>query len=187
MPEAQAAAAVRFEPTPIDGVCVVEIEPIADERGFFARSWCAREFAEHGLEASFVQENVGSSIRAGTLRGLHFQREPFAEAKLVRCTTGAVWDVAVDLRPGSETLHRWFGIELAARAHNMLYVPEGCAHGYLSLQDGAEVRYLTTQFYEPAAAFGVRYDDPAFGISWPSEVRVISEQDRGWPLAGEAA
>ena len=178
---------MRFEPTPIEGVWVVDIEPIQDERGFFARAWCAHEFAEHGLEATFVQENVAFSARARTLRGLHFQREPVSEVKLVRCTAGSVWDVAVDLRPGSSTLNHWFGVSLTASERNMLSVPEGCAHGYLTLEDASEVRYLTTQFYAPAAAFGARYDDPAFDISWPSEVDVISEQDRGWPLVGDAA
>ena len=178
---------MTFESTEIDGVWVVGLEPIADERGFFARTWCAREFAEHGIASTFVQENVGYSTHAGTLRGLHYQREPHAEVKLVRCTAGAVWDVAVDLREASPTRFRWCGIELTAEARNMLYVPEGCAHGYLTLTDGAEVRYLTSAYYEPAFASGARYDDPRFGIRWPEPVTVLSDQDRGWPLIADGA
>jgi dTDP-4-dehydrorhamnose 3,5-epimerase len=176
---------VRFRQTAIEGIVVVEIEPIEDERGFFARSWCSREFGEQGLATSFVQENIGYNLVAGTLRGLHFQRDPFAESKVVRCTAGAVWDVAVDLRPGSASYRRWTAIELSAQTRNMLYIPEGCAHGYLSLTDRAEIRYLTSQFYEPAAASGARYDDPSFGIKWPGEIRVVSDADLGWPLIGE--
>lgn len=173
---------MRFTPTAVDGVIAIDLDPIEDERGFFARAWCRREFAEHGLEAEFVQENVGFSMSAGTLRGLHFQRPPFAEAKLVRCTSGVVWDVAVDLRPASPTYLRSVGVELSAERRNMLYVGEGCAHGYLTLTDAAEVRYLTSQFYAPEAAGGVRYDDDAFGIEWPREVAIVSEQDAAWPL-----
>lgn len=161
---------------------MIELEPIEDERGFFARSWCRREFAENGLHASFVQENVGLSVRAGTLRGLHFQRPPFEEAKLVRCTAGAVWDVSVDLRPDSSTYRRWASVELSAHRRNMIYVPEGCAHGYLSLTDGAEIRYLTSRFHAPDAAYGVRYDDPALAIEWPTKIRLVSERDRAWPF-----
>ena len=190
MPQAQARSELKFHPTDVDGAYLVEIEPIEDERGFFARAWCAREFAENGLHAAFVQENVGFSGRAHTLRGLHFQRAPYEEVKLVRCTAGAVWDVAVDLRETSLTYRRWAGVELSAADRNMLYVPEGCAHGYLTLTDGAETRYLTSQYYEPEAASGVRYDDPALGIRWPADVVVVSGADLGWPLletsAGEA-
>ena len=173
---------MRFHPTEVGGAYVVEIEPIEDERGFFARAWCGREFAENGLHGPFVQENVGFSGRAGTLRGLHFQQAPHEEAKLVRCTAGAVWDVAVDLRQGSPTYRGWTGVELSAADRNMLYVPEGCAHGYLTLTDDAETRYLTTEYYAPDAAWGVRYDDPAFGIRWPADVELVSDADLGWPL-----
>jgi dTDP-4-dehydrorhamnose 3,5-epimerase len=182
MPEAQARDELRFHSTDVAGAYVVEIDPIEDERGFFARGWCAREFAENGLHATFVQENVGFSGRAGTLRGMHFQQAPHEEAKLVRCTAGAVWDVAVDLRERSPTYRRWAGVELSAADRNMLFVPEGCAHGYLTLTDSAETRYLTSQYYAPEAASGVRYDDPALGIRWPADVVVVSEADRGWPL-----
>jgi len=173
---------MTFEETSVAGAYVVQIEPIRDDRGFFARSWCSREFAEHGLNASFVQENVGFSELAGTLRGLHFQRAPFEEVKLIRCTAGSVWDVVVDLRPSSPSYLGSAGVELSAEARNMLYVPEGCAHGYLTLTDGCETRYFTSQFYEPLAASGVRYDDPAFGLDWPFEIRKVSEPDRAWPL-----
>lgn len=173
---------MTFEETSVLGAYVVGIEPIRDDRGFFARSWCAREFADQGLDVVFVQENVGYSERAGTLRGLHFQDEPFREAKLVRCTAGSVWDVAADLRPESPSYRRWVGVELSAENRDMLYVPEGCAHGYVSLVDGAETRYLTTQYYAPASAAGVRYDDPFLGVEWPVEVSTVSDQDRAWPL-----
>jgi dTDP-4-dehydrorhamnose 3,5-epimerase len=172
---------LRFSPTALDGVVQIDLEPIEDERGFFARAWCRDEFTAAGLDATFVQENVGFSIRAGTLRGLHYQHAPFAEVKLVRCTAGSVWDVAVDLRPASDTYCQWVGVELSAERRNMVYVPEGCAHGYLTTTDGAEVRYLTSQPYAPDAAAGVRFDDEALGIRWPQAVSVISEQDRSWP------
>jgi dTDP-4-dehydrorhamnose 3,5-epimerase len=175
---------MKFASTSIEGVRVVDLEPIVDERGFFARAWCSREFASNGLAATFVQENVGVSTRAGTMRGLHYQRAPHEEVKLVRCTAGAVWDVAVDLRAGSPTLHSWVGVELSAKRRRMLVVPEGCAHGYVSLEDGAEVRYLTSAFYAPEHATGVRYDDPAIGIEWPRAIEVVSDQDRSWPLIG---
>jgi dTDP-4-dehydrorhamnose 3,5-epimerase len=176
---------MRFLPTALEGVVTIELDPIEDERGLFARAWCRNEFAEHGLDAEFVQENVGFSVAMGTLRGLHFQRAPFAAAKLVRCTSGAVWDVAVDLRPASSTYLQSLGVELRADRRNMLFVPEGCAHGYLTLTDGAEVRYLTSQFYAPEAVAGVRYDDEALGIEWPGEVSVVSGQDASWPLLRE--
>ena len=173
---------MRFEATAVEGVVAIELEPRADDRGFFARAWCRREFSEHGLRADFVQENLGLTRAAGTVRGLHFQRPPFEEVKLVRCTAGAIWDVAADLRPTSATYLRWVGIELSAERRNMLYVPEGCAHGYMALTDGAEVRYLTSQFYAPEAVGGVRYDDDALGITWPRPVTLVSEPDRSWPV-----
>jgi dTDP-4-dehydrorhamnose 3,5-epimerase len=172
---------VLFAPTGVDGVVAIELVPLEDERGFFARGFCRREFDQNGLHGDFVQENVGLTHAAGTIRGLHFQRAPFAEVKLVRCTAGSVWDVAADLRPTSPTYLEWVGIELSAEKGNMLYVPEGCAHGYLTLTDGAEVRYLTSQFYAPEAVAGVRYDDEALGITWPQAVTLVSEQDRSWP------
>ena len=177
---------MRFADTAVEGAFVVSLEPIEDERGFFARSWCRREFAEHGVDVEFVQENVGYSVHEGTLRGLHFQHAPHAEVKLVRCTAGVVWDVAVDLRPTSPTFRSWAAAELSATGREMLLVPEGCAHGYLSLVEHAELRYLTSSYYEPSAASGVRFDDPAFGVAWPADVTVVSERDRTWPLFDDA-
>lgn len=172
---------MRFESTAIDGVVEIDLVALEDERGFFARAWCRREFGEHGLRSDFVQENLGLTRTAGTIRGLHFQRPPFDEVKLVRCTAGEIWDVAADLRPTSTTYLQWVGIELTAERRNMLYVPAGCAHGYMALTDGAEVRYLTSQFYAPEAVGGVRYDDEALGIIWPRPVTLVSDQDRSWP------
>lgn len=171
---------MQFSPTAVEGVVVVEIEPILDERGFFARSWCPIEFANAGLHSTWVQENLAYNLYRGTLRGLHFQRAPHAEVKLVCCTRGAVWDVAVDLRPSSATFRRWFGIELSAENHRKLYIPEGCAHGYLTLTDDVEMRYLTSHAYEPSAASGVRYDDPLLDVRWPDEILILSDNDRTW-------
>lgn len=172
---------MEFVETPLAGCFVVRQKKIADARGFFARAWCVDEFAQHGLNATMVQLNTGFSDRAGTVRGLHFQAAPHAEAKFARCTRGAIYDVAVDLRPDSPTRGRWFGIELSADEGTMLYVPEGFAHGYQALADGTEMYYLTSARYAPSSASGLRYDDPALGIRWPELVTVVSEQDRSWP------
>lgn len=168
--------------TPLEGVLVVEAEPVGDERGTFARVWCARELGAVGVEATWVQANVGRSTRAGTLRGLHHQLPPAAETKLVRCTRGALYDVVVDLRPQSETRWRSFGIELAEAAPVSVLVPPGCAHGYLTLVDETEISYLTSAYYAPELERGVNFADPVLGIAWPAPVRVVSERDRGWPL-----
>jgi dTDP-4-dehydrorhamnose 3,5-epimerase len=173
---------VRFKTTPVQGVAVVEVDRIADDRGFFARVWCRDEFSQQGLQAAWVQANVGRSTRAGTLRGMHYQRDPHAEAKLVRCTRGAVYDVALDLRPSSPSYQEWVGVTLSADEHTMLYIPEGCAHGYQTLVDDSEIVYHTSAPYAPKAATGARYDDPAFGIQWPLAVEVISNQDASWDL-----
>ncbi|MCI0400700.1 MAG: dTDP-4-dehydrorhamnose 3,5-epimerase family protein [Gammaproteobacteria bacterium] len=165
----------------IDGAYVMQLDKRADERGFFARLWCEQELRDRGLSARIAQINAGFSPRAGTLRGLHYQLAPHAEVKIVRCARGAVYDVIVDLRPASPTYRRWIGSELTADDAGLLYVPEGCAHGYLTLVDNAELIYLTSQPYVPHAARGVRYDDPAFGFQWPEKVRIISEADRSWP------
>jgi dTDP-4-dehydrorhamnose 3,5-epimerase len=179
---------MRLTGTEVEGVTVVEIERISDDRGFFARVWCQDEFAQHGIEKEWAQANVGRSTRAGTLRGMHYQRAPHEEAKLVRCTRGSVYDVALDLRPTSPSYLRWVGVTLGADDHTMLYIPEGCAHGYQSLADDSEIVYFTSAPYAPNAATGARYDDPAFGIEWPLDVDVISEQDAGWALwAGTGA
>jgi dTDP-4-dehydrorhamnose 3,5-epimerase len=172
---------VRFTPLSIPDAWLVELEPIVDERGFFARAWCAAEFEEHGLSTGFVQENTGVSSRRGTLRGMHYQRAPHEEVKLVRCVRGAAFDVLVDLRPGSPEYRRWFGVELTQDNHRMLYVPEGCAHGYLTLLDDTEITYKTTHVYVRDASAGVHHADPAIGIEWPIAVDVISAQDAAWP------
>jgi dTDP-4-dehydrorhamnose 3,5-epimerase len=173
---------MHFIETKIPGAWVIDPDPRQDERGRFLRAWCAREFSERGLEFSPVQGNLGHSINKGTLRGMHFQKAPALEAKLIRCTRGAMFDVVLDLRPGSSTYREWHGLELTAENARMLYVPEHCAHGYQTLQPNTEMYYLTSAFYAPDAATGVRFDDPAFAIQWPLTPTVISQQDRNWPL-----
>jgi dTDP-4-dehydrorhamnose 3,5-epimerase len=172
---------VIFTQTRLAGALVIDPEPHADDRGFFARTFCAREFAEHGLTTTLVQCNVSLNHHQGTLRGMHWQAPPHEEAKLIRCTRGAIHDVIVDLRPGSPTLGEHIGVELTADNRRMLYVPEGFAHGFVTREDDTEVFYQMSAFYEPGAARGMRYDDPAVGIRWPGEVRVVSERDRAWP------
>jgi dTDP-4-dehydrorhamnose 3,5-epimerase len=172
---------LRFLECEVEGGRLIELEPRRDERGHFARMWCEQELRAAGLEGAVSQVNVAFSPRAGTLRGLHFQRDPHAEVKIVRCVRGAVFDVMVDLRPQSPTFRRWFGAELRGDGLQMMYVPKGCAHGFLTLTDDSEVIYFASHPYAPAAATGLRYDDPAFGIRWPAEVKVISEADRSWP------
>jgi dTDP-4-dehydrorhamnose 3,5-epimerase len=173
---------MRFAETGLDGAKVIDPSPHEDDRGRFMRAWCAREFAEHGLHFVPVQANMGFSVQKGTIRGMHYQTAPAPEAKLVRCTRGAIFDVALDLRPNSPTYRKWFGIELTAENGRMLYVPENCAHGYQTLQQCTEMYYMTSTFYEPAAVRGVRFDDPAFDIRWPLDASVVSEQDRNWQL-----
>lgn len=172
---------MKFTPTPLPGVYLIEPEPIEDERGFFARTFCAQEFAGHGLNPHLAQCSISYNARAGTLRGMHWQAEPHAEAKLIRCTQGAIYDVALDLRPHSPMFKRWFATELSAANHHMLYIPEGCAHGFQTLTDDCEVCYHISAPYVPDAAQGVRWDDPAFGIEWPlTTQRVISARDSGY-------
>ncbi len=171
-----------FTRTDIEGVVVVGLEPFGDERGSFARIWCEEELAEHGLTAHLSQCSLSRNTHAGTLRGLHFQRAPHEEAKLVRCVRGAIFDVALDLRPGSPTHRRWFGVELSAENGLALFVPEGCAHGFQTLTDDSEVLYLISHPYTADAASGVRWDDPAFAIAWPdAPARTLSDRDRDWP------
>ncbi len=170
-----------FRATPLAGAIVVELDPHLDERGLFARSFCEREFAEHGLATRYPQGNVSWSRQAGTLRGMHWQAVPRAEAKLVRCTAGAIHDVIVDLRRGSPTCLGWFGIELSARNRRALYVPEGFAHGFLTLADESEASYWMSQSHAAEAARGLRFDDPRLGIAWPARPRVISQRDLGYP------
>jgi dTDP-4-dehydrorhamnose 3,5-epimerase len=169
-----------FTRTKLQGAWIVEPEKLADERGFFARTWCQREAQAQALTPCWVQCNVSFNHETGTLRGMHYQAAPYAEAKLVRCTRGAIYDVALDLRPESPTFKEHVGTTLTAENHKMLYVPEGFAHGFLTLEDDTEVFYMMSEFYAPGHAQGVRWDDPAFSISWPAEVRVISDRDRGY-------
>lgn len=175
---------MKLVPTPLPGAYVVKLEPIGDERGWFARTFDAAAFAELGLDASVVQCNASFNERAGTLRGMHFQAEPHGEPKLVRCTRGAVYDVIVDLRADSTAFRQWFGIELRAGGTESLYAPSGLAHGFQTLEDASEVHYQMGQAYVPGAARGVRWDDPAFGIEWPAPPpagRVISKRDAAYP------
>jgi len=168
---------MKFVETAIEGAFVVEIEPHTDERGFFARSFCQREFAERGLSDVVAQCNVSYNEKAGTLRGMHYQLPPSAEAKLVRCTAGAIYDAIIDVRPASPSYQAWVGVELRADARNALYVPEGCAHGFQTLVDDTEVFYQMSEFFAPDLARGFRYDDPRFGIPWPLEPSCISPKD----------
>jgi dTDP-4-dehydrorhamnose 3,5-epimerase len=170
-----------FRDTKLSGVFEIHATPVTDDRGFFARTWCQQEFEDRGLASRIVQCSVSYNVKCGTLRGLHYQAAPFAEAKLVRCTAGAIYDVAVDLREGSPTFRAWHGAELTARNHCALYIPEGCAHGFLTVEDGSEVLYQMSEFYHPEAARGVRWNDPAFGILWPGGVKVIADRDRTYP------
>lgn len=170
-----------FRPTPLAGAVLLELERKADERGFFARTWCREEFAAQGLDPALSQCSVSFNHRRGTLRGLHLQAAPHAETKLVRCTRGAVWDVIVDLRPESPTFRQHFAAVLSAETGNALYIPPGMAHGFQTLEDATEVFYQISVPYAPESARGYRWDDPAFGIPWPEPVTVISERDREWP------
>lgn len=171
-----------FNQTKLPGVVLIELERRRDDRGFFARQWCIEEVARAGLNPLLSQINVARSTAAGTLRGIHYQVAPHGESKLVRCTRGAVFDVAVDLRPDSATFRQWFGVELDAESGRSLYIPEGCGHGYITLTADTDLVYQASVPYAPASARGARFDDPAFGIDWPVRVEVISEQDRSWPL-----
>jgi len=169
---------MKFIPTPLPGLMVIELEQQADERGFFARSWCGEEFIKNGLNPRLAQCNISFNARRGTLRGLHYQSDPHAEAKLVRCTMGKIFDVAVDIRPESDHYLGWFGIELSAENRRALYIPEGFAHGFQTLTDNAEVFYQMAESYYPDLARGLRYDDPKIGILWPiSDNIIISDRD----------
>src|SRR6266481_276337 len=174
---------MRFTQTEIAGAWVINPTPHEDDRGRLFRAWCAQEFAEHGINFAPVQANMGFSIRKGTVRGMHFQVAPALEAKLVRCTRGAMFDVDLDVRPDSKTYGKWYGVELTADNARMLYLPEGCAHGYQTLEDRTEMHYMASHIYTPNFAKGVRFDDPAFQVHWPLAVSVISEQDCNWPLS----
>ena len=173
---------MKFQPTGLRGVVVVELEALEDERGFFARSFCQDEFRTHGLRAVIAQCNVSWNRKRGTLRGLHFQAAPHEEAKVVRCTRGAVWDVIVDLREGSPTRLRWHAQELNAENRLAFYVPEGFAHGFQTLTDDTEVLYQMSEYYHPTLARGLRWDDPKIRIRWPLPEPMLSERDRSYAL-----
>lgn len=171
---------MKFHNTPLEGARVIEPEKRGDDRGFFARYFCEREFAANGLETRFVQINNSLSARKGTLRGLHYQLPPAAEVKVVRCVRGAFWDAIVDLRPDSPTFKKWFGLELSADNRLMMYVPRGFAHAILTLTDDAEAIYLVSAFYGPQQEHGLRWNDPAIGVEWPIEPVEISAKDANW-------
>jgi len=170
-----------FTETKLKGAFIINLERRGDERGSFARVFCRNEFESHGLNPSVAQANISHSRNRGTLRGIHFQRAPHREAKLVRCTCGSLFDVIIDLRPESPTYTEWVGVELTAENDRMLYVPEGFGHGFQTLVDHTDVTYLVSEFYVPQSEGGVKYDDPAFGIEWPGEVTILSDKDRNWP------
>ena len=166
--------------TELPGAFVIDLEKIEDERGFFARAWCQRELREHGLESRIAQCNMSFNKRKGTLRGMHFQRPPHEEVKLIRCIRGALYDVIIDLRPQSAAYKRWIGAELTAENRRMLYVPRGFAHGFQTLEEDTETFYMVSEFYTPGAESGVRWDDPSFGIDWPLPPSEISDKDQQW-------
>jgi dTDP-4-dehydrorhamnose 3,5-epimerase len=170
-----------FKETKLPGAFVIEPDQLADQRGFFARTFCRKEFEAHGINALVEQCNISFNKRKGTLRGMHFQVAPFAEAKLVRCTSGSIYDVIIDLRPSSPTFKQYFAAELSAENRAMLFIPEGFAHGFQTLQDDSEVFYQMGQSFSAEHARGVRWNDPAFGIEWPKDERIIIERDRNYP------
>ena len=168
---------MKFIETKLKGAYIIEIEPIEDERGFFARSFCQKEFEEHGLNPRIIQCNISFNKKKGTIRGMHYQVAPYQEAKIVSCTNGAIYDVIIDLRKKSLTYCQWFAVELSAEAYKMLYIPEGFAHGFQTLEDNTAVFYQMSEFYHPECARGVRWNDPAFGIKWPLSVKIKSKKD----------
>lgn len=171
-----------FTETRLKGAYLIDIDRHEDERGFFARTWCMDEFKQQGLCSRLVQCNVSFNKKRGTLRGMHYQVEPFAEAKLVRCTRGAIYDVIIDLRSDSETFKEWFAVEINAENRRALYIPEGFAHGFQTLEDDSEVFYQMSEFYHPECARGVRWDDPAFEVVWPIDEQIIREKDRSYSM-----
>jgi len=173
-----------FQPTPLAGAFIIAPEPREDARGYFTRAFCAQEFGAHGLETKYVQSNLSRNVKAGLVRGMHFQTGEDAEVKLVRCVVGAIYDVIIDNRSDSPTYLRWFGAELSEKNGLAMYVPRGFAHGYQSLTDGAMAHYMVSACYSPVAEGGLRHDDPALGINWPMAVADLSEKDARWPLIG---
>jgi dTDP-4-dehydrorhamnose 3,5-epimerase len=172
---------MKFIKTPLDGAYLIELEPIADERGFFARSWCQEEFSSHGLNPNLAQCSISFNKKRGILRGMHYQEEPYQEAKLVRCYSGAIYDVILDLRPTSPSHRMWFAAELTATNRTMIYLPEGFAHGFQTLADNCELFYQISESYNPECTRGVRWNDPTFAIQWPIADRIISDRDRSFP------
>ncbi len=172
-----------FKETKLKGAFIIQPERISDDRGFFARAWCRKEFEAHGLNISPVQSNISFNVKKGTLRGLHYQISPYEETKLVRCTRGAICDIIIDIRPDSSTYMQWISVELSMDNHTMLYVPEGFAHGYQTLTDNAEVFYPVSQFHDQEFERGIRWNDPVFDIKWPVgiDLRLISLKDKNWP------
>jgi dTDP-4-dehydrorhamnose 3,5-epimerase len=172
---------MNFYKTSLMGALIIEPEELHDERGFFARTFCQGEFATQGIDPKVVQCNISFNRMRGTLRGMHLQKFPYGEARLIRCTKGAVYDVIIDLRPDSPTFTHWFAIDLSAANHKMVYVPDGCAHGFQTLEDNSEVFYQMSQFYHAESAWGVRWDDPRFGVDWPLAPTTLSKRDRSYP------
>ena len=172
---------MRFYKAELEGACIIELDKLEDERGFFARTWCQKELEKYGLEARIAQANVSFNTRAGTLRGMHYQLAPYEETKFIRCTRGALYDVIIDLRRGSPTYKRWMGVDLTAENYKILYVPAQFAHGFVTLEDNTELLYFMSEFYTPGAKRGLRWNDPEFGIAWPRAAEVISEMDANWP------
>jgi len=176
---------MKFTETKLKGAFIIDVEKREDERGFFGRAWCKKEFEEHGLNSDTVQANVSYNIHRGTLRGMHYQVAPFSECKTVRCTSGSLYDVIVDIRPESITYMQWIGVELTAQSFRMLYVPAGFAHGFITLEPHTSVHYMVTQYYTPGAEEGLRYNDPSFNIIWPFEPVIVSAKDSTHPLFSE--
>lgn len=172
---------MRFLETPLEGTFILEPEPLQDERGFFARTWCAEEARRHGVATCFVQVNVSQNRSRGTIRGLHYQVAPYGEDKVVQCIRGRIFDVVLDLRVGSATYREFYSLELSQTNRRMLYIPKGLAHGFQTLADDSEVQYFMSEYYHPESSRGVRWDDPGFDVPWPLELSAISEKDRSYP------
>jgi dTDP-4-dehydrorhamnose 3,5-epimerase len=172
---------VIFSPTQLNGAYILELDRKCDDRGYFARTWCRRELEQAGLNASLVQCSVSYNVHRGTLRGMHWQAPPYAEVKIVRCTRGAIWDAIIDLRPESPTYMRHLEVELTADSGRALYVPEGMAHGFVTLADASEVLYQMSEFHDPASARGIRWNDPAFAIGWPLSNPILHPRDAAYP------
>ena len=170
-----------FTETDLQGAYVIDVEPIKDNRGFFARGWCKSEFEDQGLKSQIVQCNLSFNHSKGTVRGMHYQLDPFREVKLIRCIRGAIYDVIIDIRTNSASFKSWFGIELSEENRRMLYVPEGFAHGYQTLFDNCEVFYQVTEYYQPNHEYGIRWNDPVFDIKWPLHATIVSDKDKTYP------